>query len=172
MNIKIRREEEQDYDKVYNVIKLAFENAEHTDHNEQNLVTRLRKSESFIPELSIVAEKDNKIIGYILFTKINIGNNEGVALAPLAVLPEFQRKEVGSKLIIEGHKIAKELGYKVSVVLGHEKYYPRFGYSKASLYNIKAPFEVPEEAFMVIELKENQLNYISGKVEYAKEFFE
>ena len=65
----IRQERPEDYDTVYHVVKEAFENAEYTDGNEQNLVAALRKCKSFIPELSLVAVEDEKIVGHILFTK-------------------------------------------------------------------------------------------------------
>ena len=67
----IRQERPEDYDTVYHVVKEAFENAEYTDGNEQNLVAALRKSKSFIPELSLVAVEDEKIVGHILFTKVS-----------------------------------------------------------------------------------------------------
>ena len=156
--IEIRKEQKSDYEEVYNVVKTAFENAKESDGNEQDLVVALRKSSNFIPELSLVAKKDNKIVGYILFTKIQIGKFEELALAPLAVLPEYQRQGVGSKLIEEGHKIAKEMGYHYVVVLGSDKYYPKFGYEKAS-----------NENFMVIKLNDLRKG-IKGTVKYAKEF--
>ena len=167
--LEIRQENKNDYEQVYNIVKTAFENAEHSDGNEQDLVNDLRKSDSFIPELSLVAVKDNKIVGHILFTKIKIGKYEELALAPLAVLPKYQRQGIGKKLIETGHKIAKELGYNYSIVLGSEKYYPKFGYTSAIDYGIKAPFEVPNENFMAIKLKDTEVE-IKGTVQYAKEF--
>lgn len=167
--LEIRQENKNDYEQVYNVVKTAFENAEHSDGNEQDLVNDLRKSDSFIPELSLVAVKDNKIVGHILFTKIKIGKYEELALAPLAVLPKYQRQGIGKKLIETGHKIAKKLGYNYSIVLGSEKYYPKFGYTSAIDYGIKAPFEVPNENFMAIKLKDTEVE-IKGTVQYAKEF--
>ena len=167
--IEIRQENKKDYDEVYNVVKTAFETAEHSDGNEQDLVVELRKSKNFIPELSLVAVNDNKIVGYILFTKINIGKYEELALAPLAVLPKYQRQGIGKRLIEKGHRIARKLGFHYSVVLGSEKYYPKLGYVPASQYGIKAPFEVADENFMAIKLKDTNLK-ISGTVEYAKEF--
>mgnify|MGYP005774009047 FL=1 len=89
---EIRQENQNDYKEVYGVVKKAFETAEHSDGNEHDLVTLLRNSKNFIPELSLVAIEDNKIVGYILFTKVKIGDYEEVALAPLAVLPEFQKR--------------------------------------------------------------------------------
>ncbi len=167
--IKIRQENKNDYKEVYNIIKTAFKTAKESDGNEQDLVVDLRKSESFIPELSLVAVKNERIVGYILFTKIKIGENEELALAPLGILPEYQRQGIGSKLVEHGHEIAKKLGYHYSIVLGSEKYYPRFGYIPAIQYGIKAPFEVPSENFMAIKLNDTNKE-IKGTVKYAKEF--
>lgn len=167
--LEIRQEGQNDYKEVYNVVKIAFETAEHSDGNEHDLVTALRKSNNFIPELSLVAIKDNKIVGHILFTKIKIGEYEEITLAPLAVLPQYQRKGIGKKLIEEGHKIAKELGYHYSIVLGSESYYPKFNYIPAIQYGITAPFEVPNENFMAIKLNDADIE-IKGNIEYAKEF--
>ena len=167
--LKVRQENKNDYEQIYNVVKTAFENAEYSDGNEQDLVNDLRKSDSFIPELSLVAVKDNKIVGHILFTKIRIGKHEELALAPLAVLPKYQRQEIGKKLIEAGHKIAKEFGYNYSIVLGSKKYYQKFGYISAIEYGIKAPFEVSNENFMAIKLNDTEVE-IKGTVQYAKEF--
>ena len=167
--IEIRQENERDYEEVYNVIKTAFETAEHSDGNEQDLVINLRKSDKFIPELSLVALEDNKIVGYILLTKIEIDEHEELALAPLGVLPEYQGKGIGGKLIQEGHKIAKELGYHYVVVLGSDKYYTKFGYVPAINYEIEPPFDVANENFMAIKLNDTDIK-IHGIVEYAKEF--
>ena len=167
--LTIRQENKNDYEEVYNVIKTAFETAEHSDGNEQDLVVALRKSDNFIPELSLVAVMDNKIVGYILFTTIKIDKQEELALAPLGVLPEYQKKGIGSVLIQEGHKKARELGYHYSVVLGSDKYYPKFGYIPAKEYGIVAPFDVPDENFMAIKLNDIDIE-IKGIVQYAKEF--
>lgn len=167
--IKIRRENEKDYDVIYDVVKTAFSKASHCDGNEQDLVNNLRKGSAYIPELSLVATIDEKIVGYIMFTKIDIGGNEEIALAPLAVLPKYQRQGIGTLLIKEGHRIAKELGYNYSVVLGSENYYPKFGYIPAKVYGIKAPFEVDDKNFMAVKLND-KADKIDGTVIYSKEF--
>lgn len=167
--LEIRKETKSDYDEVYDVIKTAFETAEHSDGNEHDLVVALRKSDNFITDLSLVAVEDNKIVGYILFTKIKIGEYEELALAPLGILPKYQKQGIGKKLIEKGHQIAKELGYHYSIVLGSETYYSKSGYSPAINYGIEAPFEVPNENFMAIKLN-NTDKEIIGIVEYAKEF--
>lgn len=148
--LTIRTEQNADHAKVYQVITEAFKTAEHSDGNEADLVNRLRKSPSFIPELSLVALENDAVVGHILFTKAYVGGTAVLALAPLAVLPSCQNRGIGLALIRYGHKIAKNLGYGFSVVLGHAGYYPKAGYVPASRYGIKAPFAIPDENFMAV----------------------
>ncbi|MEM6700133.1 MAG: N-acetyltransferase [Bacteroidota bacterium] len=176
MNVTIRQEKQKDHNIVENLVVAAFKDVAISDHKEQFLVRRLRKSEAFIPELSLVAALNGQIIGHILLTKIKIANKNkhhgSLALAPISVLPEFQGKGIGGKLILSAHRIAESLGFQSIILLGHANYYPRFGYKKASEFDIQLPFEVPEENCMAIELKENALNKVSGTVVYPKAFFE
>lgn len=176
MEINIRQEVQADYQIVFDLIEQAFRNEMMSDKKEQLLVERLRKSNGFIPELSIIATTNNKIVGYILLTKIIIETNTetitSLALAPVAVLPDFQMKGIGGRLIEEAHCIATELGYKSVVLLGHEKYYPKFGYQPLHHFNISLPFEAPKENCMAIELVPDALKNKNGKVIYPKEFFE
>ncbi|WES99996.1 N-acetyltransferase [Chryseobacterium arthrosphaerae] len=173
--ITIRQEEEKDHQQVFQLTEEAFREMEHSDHQEQFLVEKLRKSDAFIPELSLVAEDENgKIAGHILFTKIKIVNGsesfESLALAPVSVKPEFQNQGLGGRLITEGHRIARELGYQSVILIGHEKYYPSFGYEKTSNFGISFPFEIPEENGMALELVKDGLNNIKGIVKYPEEF--
>lgn len=165
----IRKEESKDYEIIYSVVKAAFDSAEHSDGNEHDLVNALRKGEAFIPELSLIAEMDGKIVGHIMFTRAEVGDAAVLALAPLSVLPEYQRKRIGVSLIKEGHRIADKLGYEYSIVLGSETYYPRAGYVPADSFGIKPPFDVPKENFMACKIKEDASD-ICGVIKYAKEF--
>lgn len=167
--IEIRKEKKEDYEKIYNVIKTAFQTAEHCDGNEQDLVNDLRNGDGYIPELSLVALSEGKVVGYIMFTKILINNNEEIALAPLAVLPEYQRQGIGIALIEKGHSIARRMGYHYSVVLGSKDYYKKTGYEPAKNFGILAPFEVDSNNFMAKRLN-NTDKEINGVVNYAKEF--
>lgn len=165
----IRQETCKDYEEVYKLITDAFATAEHCDGNEQDLVVALRKGDGFVPELSLVAELDGEIVGHILFTKAKVGDDEVLALAPLSVKPHYQRQGIGQALILEGHRIAKELGYQYSIVLGSNLYYPKTGYAPAEQFHIEVLEGVPAEYFMAIRLLENA-QPICGKVTYAKEF--
>lgn len=165
----IRSETSEDFEFVYGLVKEAFKNAECSDGMEQELVNLLRKSDAFIPELSLVAEIDRKIVGHILFSKAKIDACVVLALAPLSVLPAYQHKGVGTALVEEGHKIAKKLGYAYSIVLGSERYYPRFGYVPAEKYGIKAPFDVPSKNFMAYKIQQDAKN-IYGVIKYADVF--
>ncbi len=174
--LTIREEEIKDYNEVEKVVEESFKTAEFSDKDEHNLVRRLRNSNEFIKELSLIAEEENEILGHVLLTKALIKGEstsyETLALAPLAVLPKHQKSGIGKNLMNKAIERAKELGYKSIVVLGHENYYPKFGFEKASKYGVKAPFEVPDEAFMILELLPGGLNGVSGIVEYSKAFFE
>jgi putative acetyltransferase len=168
----IRVEQENDFQAVKEVNDLAF-----GQEGESNLIDKIRKSAAFIPDLSLVVEtEDKEIVGHILFSIVVIeteeGNVQSLALAPVAVKPDYQNEGIGSSLIREGLKRSKELGYRSVIVLGHSTYYPRFGFIPASEKDIKSPFEVPDEAFMVIELQKGALDGVQGTVSYPEAFSE
>ncbi|GIO23568.1 GNAT family N-acetyltransferase [Oceanobacillus sp. J11TS1] len=177
MNIILRQEQPQDYPKTETLIEQAFRHEEMSDQQEHILVQRIRRSNAFIPELSIVAvNQQDDVIGQILFSKITIENNEhtteSLALAPIAIHPDYQRQGIGSRLMRKGLDEVKEAGYTSVIVLGHLDYYPRFGFKPASLWGIEAPFDVPDEAFMALELEKDALRYVSGIVQYSEAFSE
>ncbi len=174
MNVIIRPERVSDYPAVGEVNRLAF-----NQDSEAKLVELLRNNRSaFIPELSLVAEMNGEIIGYILFTRIEIAETEAgatataLALAPVAVIPSFQGQGIGGQLIEAGLLKAASLGFDSVIVLGHQTYYPRFGFLPASKWNIKCPYDVPDEVFMAKELVAGALENVSGAVRYPKEFDE
>lgn len=176
MNIIIRQEQPSDHKIVFNLIKSAFENEVYTDHKEQYLVERLRKSDVFIPELSLVAERNGEIVGYILLTKLKIKDDnfeyDSLALAPVAVLPEYHNQGIGGLLINKAHEISRNLGHTSVILLGHAGYYPKFGYKLTKDFAIKLPFDVPDENCMAIELTPDALKNVKGMVEYPSAFYE
>lgn len=165
----IRQENSKDFDNIYHLVKEAFESAEHKDGNEQDLVNELRNGSSYIPELSLVAEENGKLAGHIMFTKAFVGNKLVLVLAPLSVAPNFQNRGVGTALVQQGHKIAKEKGFEFSFVLGSDKYYSRFGYVPSVTLGVDAPKGVPTENFMVLKLKNND-EKLCKNIVFAKEF--
>ncbi|MGM7719178.1 GNAT family N-acetyltransferase [Metabacillus sp. Hm71] len=175
MDILIRQELTTEYNTTEEIIKRAFLNEEYSDKKEHLLVNRIRKSDAFIPELSLVALNQGKdVIGHILLSKIKIvdGDNtvNSLALAPVSVTPEYQKKGIGSQLIHVALKNAKDRGFSSVIVLGHKDFYPKFGFKPASLWNIQAPFEVPDEVFMALELTHHSLKNVQGVVHYSKAF--
>jgi len=176
MNSKIREVQHNDYGIIYDLIKSAFKDIQESDHREEHLVKSLQKSKDFIPQLSLAAENDNNmLVGYILLTKLKIISEKrsivSLGVAPLAVLPEFQKQGIGWMLLEEAHKRAARLGYGSVVLIGHKEYYPRFGYRKESDFGIKFPFAVPQECCMAKELYPNALKGVHGTVRYPDEFF-
>jgi len=175
-SIIIRQEEERDHPIVFKLIKAAFAKMDMSDHKEHHMVERLRKSTAFVPELSMVAVSGDEIVGHIILSRIQIINDhdihESLALAPVSVLPEYQNQGIGGKLINAVHTKAKALGFGSIVLLGHDQYYPRFGYMQADTYGIILPFDVPKEYCMAIELDAGSLDHVFGTVQYPKEFYE
>lgn len=167
--ITIRSEKPKDYQGIERVNDLAFKRKA-----EGKLVEEIRNLPEFVSDLSIVAIVNDEIIGHILLLPVTVEDNGNIhqtlTLAPMSVLPEFQKKSIGKLLIVYGLQKAKDLGYKSMVVLGHPSYYPKFGFEVASRWKIKSPFPAPDEAFMAIELEQGSLENIQGTVIFPSVF--
>ncbi|HSR68253.1 MAG TPA: N-acetyltransferase [Acidobacteriota bacterium] len=164
--MKIRYQEEGDREAVRAVNEAAFETAAEAD-----LVERL--GEQARPLLSLVAEQEGRVVGHILFTPVSLSGHPGLrimGLAPMAVLPGQQRRGIGSALVREGLRECRRLGAVAVVVLGHPRYYPRFGFDPSSRFGIDCEYEVPEEAFMVLELSAGALEGREGTIRYHEAF--
>jgi predicted N-acetyltransferase YhbS len=171
MNINIRPEQKDDYDSIKIINDEAF-----VQENEGLLVSALRETSKYIPNLSLVAEMDNKIIGHILFYPVTIktktGDKDVLSLAPISVLPQYQKKGIGSKLTIRGLDDCRKTNYDVVIVVGHPNYYPRFGFKPASIWKIQLPIDAPDEAFMAFELKDHTIDKYAGTVVFPKEYYD
>jgi len=167
--LTIRPEQPADHEQVFQVIELAF-----GQPAEARLVEALRRSPAFIPELSLVAVEDERVLGHILFSRIVVRSgsttHEALALAPMAVRPARQRAGIGSSLVEQGLADARRLGHAVVIVVGHPEYYPRFGFVRGEPCGIWPPFPVSPGAFMVCELRPHALAGVHGEVEYPPEF--
>lgn len=176
MQIQIRPEGPKDYPTVFKLIEQAFAEMPFSSHTEHFIVEKLRKTDAYIPELSLVAEQDGDIVGHIILSKIKIDNGQqqfdALILGPVSVWPDLHSQGIGSQLIKMAHKVAKALGHQIVVLLGHKDYYPRFGYQLMRDYGISLPHEASPENCMVIELTQGALEGVSGQVIYSKPFME
>lgn len=165
--IIVRAETTEDRDAIHRVNELAF-----GQPNEADLVDALRANAR--PYISLVAIVDEQIVGHIFFSPVAIESEAGsftaMGLAPMAVLPEYQNQGIGSQLVREGLKECQRLGEEIVVVLGHPNFYPRFGFVPASLKGLRSEYDVPDDVFMVVELREGALQGRRGLVKYHAEF--
>jgi putative acetyltransferase len=161
----IRREVPGDRVSVFAVNSAAF-----GQEDEARLVDALR--DGGFSRISLVAEIDGRLVGHILFSEMSVVGTDGtiaaLALAPMAVVPEFQRHGIGSALVRRGLELCRELPHRAVIVLGHPHYYPRFGFSAAAAVRIEAPFS--GEAFMALKLDTATDWELAGKAVYAPPF--
>ena len=162
----IRNEEEKDLVAVHAVNASAFESPA-----EANLVDVLRKQAQ--PVISLVAESNKTVVGYIMFSPVSLSGNPDLkimGLAPMTVTPTHQNNGIGSALVRAGLEQCKKLGFGAVVVLGHPRYYPRFGFLPSTRFGIGCEYQAPEEAFMVVELQPGYLRGKSGTIKYHAAF--
>ncbi len=154
MDILIRPEHRADHHLISELILTSFAEVEISDHQEAKLVQRLRNSKAYVPSLALIALVAEEIVGYILFTKIRLKGfpGEGLALAPLCVLPLMQNKGVGSKLVQFALKMCERMKFAFVTVIGDPDYYSRFGFRPGLEYGIIFPFDVPSKYCMVLPL--------------------
>ncbi len=166
----IRTEKPQDIPSIRIVNEQAFDTSAEAD-----IVDTLRRTCSNL--LSLVAEQDGDVVGYVLFSPVVVdgpdGGLEGMGLAPMAVLPQHQRQGIGSHLAQHGLDILHTEGCPFVIVLGHPEYYPRFGFEPASKVGLTSQWQgVPDEAFMVHVMNTTALKDVSGIARYRDEFDE
>jgi putative acetyltransferase len=162
----IRDERPGDAERIRAVNLAAFETS-----TEADLVDALRRQAT--PLVSLVAEEEANVIGHILFSPVTLASEPGLALmglAPMAVAPSRQRQGVGSRLVREGLERCRQLNVAAVVVLGHAEYYPRFGFLPAARLALRSQYDVPEEVFMVRELRDGALNGVAGTIRYHPVF--
>jgi putative acetyltransferase len=161
----IRKEAPSDFDQIAALLDLAFGGNE-----ESRLVEGLRAEGAVIAAL--VAVENGRVLGHVLFSELPIETARGAlraaALAPLAILPECQRRGIGTALARAGLAACRERGVAAVVVLGDPDYYPRFDFSAETARNLRAPFRGP--AFMAVELTPGCLAGVTGTVRYAEAF--
>ncbi len=168
MMLRIRAETPDDLPLVHELNALAF-----PTELEADLVDALRDNAQ--PAISLVAEQDKTIVGHIMFTPVELCGNSSLkimGLAPMAVSPDQQKRGIGSQLVREGLDRCRNIGAGAVVVLGHPSYYPRFSFAPASAKNIACEYDVPDEAFMMLELTAAYLSGAEGTIRYHDAFGE
>ncbi len=155
----IREEAAADIAGIGRVTELAF-----GQRDEADLISALRENGDI--EISLVAVDDEAVIGHVLFSKLH-APPKCLALAPVSVMPDRQSRGVGSRLIREGLRRAKEIGWRAVFLLGEPDYYSRFGFRVDSAAGFETPY--PAEFFMALELKPGALAQ-KGPVIYAAPF--
>lgn len=171
--MEIRPAEEKDRSGILKIHQEAFGAEKGVEI--ADLVDELLDDITAQPILSLVSEKEDRLLGHILFTKAVVTQTEALItariLAPLAVLPDVQKLGIGEKLINEGLQRLKESGVNLVFVLGHPAYYPRCGFLPAGAQGFEAPYPIPEEhsdAWMVQELNGGFLGQTAGKIQCSK----
>ncbi|WP_420643765.1 GNAT family N-acetyltransferase [Candidatus Leptofilum sp.] len=163
MTLLIRPETAADRNAVYAVEAAAFGRPA-----EAELVQKLQQAS--VDTISLVALLDEELVGHILFSPMTVKNDvdefTAVALGPIAVSPNHQNKGIGTELCRRGLAACQEAGYSLAFVLGHSDYYPRFGFMRSTPHGLRCQFDVPEEAFMVLELAPGALQNKRGTVYY------
>lgn len=175
MNIIIRLEEEADYRDVEYMTREAFWNVYRPGCVEHLIVHKIRKVPAFIKELSFVACDSDRIVGNIIYSKAKVINNDNkefevLCMGPIGVLPSYQGQGIGSMLMNDSIKKAKQLGYRAVIIFGNPKYYHRFGFKNAKEYGIQTSSGENFEAFMALELYDGGLDGVSGKYHEDKVF--
>jgi putative acetyltransferase len=163
--MRIRESLDTELDDVMSIERAAFSSTK-----EAELVADLLVDPSAKPAVSLLAFKENKAVGHILFTKASLATPAPVSvfiLAPLAVIPSAQGKGVGGALIEHGLQVLSEVGADLVFVLGHPEYYSRYGFIPASIQGFDAPYPIPEkdaDAWMVLPLREGVIGKYREKV--------
>lgn len=140
------------------------------DASESELVARLRGTEWWIPELSLVVQQDETLVAHALFSKLPEDDPERpmLTLGPLAVLPEFQRKGVGVALVRMGLSRARQLGYTAVIAVGHPQFMAASGFRPARARQLETEMDVPDDAFVVAELRAGGI--VPGLVRWPAEW--
>lgn len=166
MTPTVRPETAADVEAVRRVNRLAFGQDE-----EAGIVDALRAGGHV--RMSLVAEVNGVVVGHILFSRLpiltNAGTVEAISLAPMAVLPEYQRKNIGSALVEQGLESCRAAGHRIVVVLGHPEFYPRFGFSAKLAEPLLSPFD-GRAAWMATALVPGALDGVAGWVQYPPPF--
>jgi predicted N-acetyltransferase YhbS len=189
MEVSIRRTTEKDFFKTENMTRESFWNMYKPGCDEHLILHQIRESKSYIGKLDIIAIYNDEIIGHVISTKARVidkqdKEHEVLCVGPISVLPSFQNKGIGTRLLNYSISEAKKIGFKGMILFGNPDYYHRFGFKNAREYEITTKDNQNFEPFMALELQENGMDNVKGRffeceafiirenelVEYEKKF--
>lgn len=175
MNIEIRNETEKDFREVEELTREAFWNLYFPGCNEHYLVHQIRNHPDFIKELDFVAEYNGKIVGNIMYTKAWLINENGqeieiISFGPLSVLPECQRKGIGSSLVNHTKNAAHEKGIKGIVIFGDPHNYCKHGFKSGKDLNISDMNGEYPYGMLALALEEQAFEGHTWKFKYSDVF--
>lgn len=164
----IRNERPDDYPQVEHITREAFWNHYGPGCNEHFLIHQMRTDPTFIKELDLVAQLEDKVVGNIVYTLGKLFCDDGsvhdvISFGPLSVLPDFQGQGIGAKLVEHSLNMAKELGYKRVLIYGDPDFYHQFGFVPAQTYNIATAENEFSGGLLALELVEGALSHHSGR---------
>ncbi len=137
---------------------------------EAKLVTALRQSRDFIPDLSLVADIDGRVVGHILLSRIHLQYSENdvaiLALAPMAVVPSQSHRGIGSALVRAAITKASSAGERAIMVIGRPLFYAKFDFAGITKWKIRHSLPVPTEAVQARELLKDGINH-GGVINYS-----
>jgi putative acetyltransferase len=167
MTLRIRPEEPRDYEIVYEINRQAFDSSD-----EAEIVKKVRHHSG--PIISLVAEIDSQIVGHIMFSPVNIIGDQdewkAMGLGPVAILPTYQRKGIGTALIYAGLESCRQIDQSIVFLVGHPDYYPRFGFKLARKQGFQYKSARFDPYFFVLELRPGALTGKSGYVQFLPAF--
>lgn len=168
MDIELRQEQPADYSETENVTREAFWNHYSPACSEHYLLHIMRDCPAFVPELDVVAVCDGKIVGNVVYMKSVIradnGNSyEVLSLGPISVLPEYQRKGIGGRMIEYTRDIARRMGFAAILLCGDPDYYSRQGFLSAETFGIRTEDNMYADALQVCPLCENAMSGMKGR---------
>lgn len=168
MDIKLRIEQSSDYHETENITREAFWNHYSPGCDEHYLLHIMRNHPKFVPELDIVAEHNNKIVGNVVCLKSFIMADDGkqyevLSLGPISVLPEYQQQGIGGRMIALTKKLASEMGFRAILLCGDPDYYLRQGFIPAETLGIRTEDNMYATALHVCELYDNALANVKGR---------
>ena len=167
--MKIRQELPADYDEVYQLVKISFDSNPETDGTVPDYLNDLRSKDEFIPELSLVTEMDDRLVGQIVLYKPPIVTPQGetlieLLLSPISVHPDYFRRGIARAMVEKALGMAMDMGYRAVFLCGDPEFYSKLGFAATHLHGIHHKNNPTSPYSMVRQLYPGALDGITGTI--------